>query len=42
MKDTKEENRAKLLASCSKLERRQVGTKMKEVLKRVIQEKQEL
>lgn len=41
-KDTKEENVTELLASCCRLERRQVGTEMKQVLLRVIQEKQGL
>lgn len=42
MKDAKEENGAELLASCCRLERRQVGREMKQMLKRVIQEKQGL
>lgn len=36
MKDMKEENGAELLAGCCRLESRQVGTEMKQVLKRVI------
>lgn len=36
MKDMKEENGVELLASCCRLESRQVGTEMKQVLKRVI------
>lgn len=41
-KDMKAENRAELLASCCRLEGWQVGTEMKQALKRGIQEKQGL